>query len=302
MSSMPGGPGGWDATLPSGPPVCPRHTDRESYVRCQRCQRPVCPECQRQAPVGVQCVDCVREAARGMRQTRTAFGGQAVSTPLATYVIVGICLLVYLAQLARPKTTTDLMYVPILGWSEPWRVLTGAFLHSPAMYLHIVMNMLALWQIGPYLESLLGRLRFVVLYLGSAIGGSMMVTLLANPPRTVPVPLAELEQWRTGVVGASGAVFGLFAAILVLNRHLGRQTAGIGLVVLVNGVFGFLYPGISWQGHLGGFLVGAALAGAFAVTAPRERRRWQWYAVAGVLLVTVGVLVLTFLSVPSLYR
>lgn len=290
-------------------PVCPRHPDRVSYVRCQRCNRPVCPECQRPAAVGVQCVDCVREAAAAMPVTRTAFGGVAtISQGRVTYALIGICAVVYVAQLARPQLTNDLAFAPVVGWSEPWRVVTSAFAHSPQTFLHILFNMLCLWQIGPYLEALLGRLRFLLLYLICAVGGSAGVLLLATPP-TAAVPQAVASSlypaWFTAVVGASGAVFGLFGALLVLNRHLGRSTAGIGLVIVLNAAIGFIYQGIAWQAHLGGFVVGLACAAALTALSRKGRDQLRQYAVPvllGILLVVVAVMVVKYSGVPAIYR
>lgn len=299
-------------TLPEGVggasprPVCPRHPDRESWVSCQRCRRPVCPECQRPAPVGVQCVDCVRESARTVRPTRTAFGGRTIDgNPLATKAIIAICAAVYVLQFLRPVTTEDLAFVPVIGWHEPWRALTGAFLHSPSTVLHLGLNMLMLWQIGPYLESLLGRARFLALYLVSAVGGSAGVLLLAPAPRSILFTSAEAAQyaaWATPVVGASGAVFGLFGALLVLNRHLGRSSTPLYAVLAVNIVFGFIYPGIAWQAHLGGLVTGTAVAGVFAVLAHRDRRSWQWPAMALVFALVIAAMVIDYLGVPDIYR
>ena len=255
-------------------PVCPRHPDRESYVTCQRCRRPVCPECQRPAPVGVQCVDCVRDAARAARPTRTVFG---------------LCVAMYAVQLLRPATTAALDFSPLEGWAEPWRAVTAAFLHLPEMPLHLGVNMLVLWQIGPYLEGLLGRARFLALYLISAIGGSAGVLLLAPTPRTIvrtSAEAAEYAGWATPV----------------LNRSLGRSSGAMYAVVAINMAFGFFYPGISWQGHLGGLITGVAVAGVFALLAHGTRRRWQWPGAALVLIVIVGVMVVDYLSVPALYR
>ncbi len=294
-----------DPTAPTQVPVCPRHPDRESYVRCQRCGRPTCPECQRPAAVGIQCVDCVKEQARTVRSAQTVFGGRATNPGLATKVLIGVCVVIYLGQLARPGLTNQLAFRPVLGWSEPWRALTAAFLHSPSTPLHIAFNMLALWQIGPYLESLLGRVRFLLLYLVSAVGGSAGVVLLAGAPpegATAAVINESYLGWYTPVVGASGAVFGLFAALLVLNRHLGRSTAGIGLIIGINGVFGFVFPGIAWQAHLGGFLTGLACAGAIALLSAPARRRLAVPALLGVLALAVAVTALKYGTVADFYR
>ncbi len=287
-------------------PVCPRHPDRESWVSCQRCRRPVCPECQRPAPVGVQCVDCVRDAARTVRPARTVFGGRTSDgNPVVTKAIIGVCVVVYILQLLRPATTDDLAFVPVVGWHEPWRALTGAFLHSPSTVLHLGLNMLMLWQIGPYLESLLGRARFLALYLVSAVGGSAGVMLLAAAPRAILVTAAEAAKygaWATPVVGASGAVFGLFGALLVLNRHLGRSSTALYAVLGVNIVFGFVYPGISWQAHVGGLVTGVAVAGVIALLGHRERRTWQWPAIALVFALVLAAMVVDYLGVPDIYR
>lgn len=248
---------------PTPPPVCPRHPDRIAYVRCQRCGRPTCPECQRPAAVGVQCVDCVREGQRAQRPARTAFGGRLTGgRPVVTLTLIGLCVVSYVLQQVSDRWTIDLAFVPFLGETEPWRFLTSAFLHSPSSLFHILFNMVALWSVGPFLEASLGRWRFLALYLLSAIGGSVMFLLLATP---------YSASWFTVLVGASGAVFGLFGAVLVVLRRVGRSAGGIVGVLLINAVLGFVLPGVAWQAHLGGLVVGAALGAAFAY-APRERR------------------------------
>jgi len=256
--------------------------------------------------VGFQCVDCVREQARTTRQVTTVFGGRATDGgAVATKVLIGLCVLVYLVELVQPRIVDVLAFGPALGWHEPWRAVTAAFLHSRQMPLHIALNMLVLWQIGPYIEALVGRLRFVVTYLVCAVGGSVAVVLLASPPSaddTTSQALAQHAGWFTGVVGASGAVFGLFGALLLLNRRLGRSSTGIYVVVAVNALFGFIYPGISWQAHLGGFLTGLACAGTMAALAGPVRRRWHVPALVLVLVLLVAVTALRYLGVPDGYR
>ncbi len=270
-------------------PVCPRHPDRVSYVRCQRCGRPTCPECQQSAAVGIQCVDCVREGQKSMRMPRTQFGAKVTpgGRPVVTLTIIVIAVGVWLLQQVSPQVTRELAFVPVLGATEPWRFLSAAFLHGPIF--HILFNMFALWQIGQYLEPMLGRVRFAIIYMVSAAGGSVGYLLLASPP---PLPLTQAgidgSNWMTPVVGASGAVFGLFGALLVLNRHLGRSSGPMFGLLAINAVLGFVVPGIAWQAHLGGVLTGAALAAVVTVTAPQGRRRLQLPALA-VLLVLLGV-------------
>ena len=271
-------------------PVCPRHPDRVSYVRCQRCSRPVCPECQRPAAVGVQCIDCVRAQAKSMRSATTVFGGRVTDTPMVSYVIIAICVLVFVFQTASPRLTSEIWFVPVLGESEPWRFITSAFAHGGIT--HILFNMLALWMVGAqYLERLLGAARYAAVYLLSAVGGSVAYLLMSSPPTN---DFATRSMWLTPAVGASGAVFGLFGALLVLNRHLGRSSAGMYATIAINAVIGFVVPNVAWQAHLGGLLTGAALAGVISLTTPREHRRWQWPGVVAVLVVLVVLAVVKY--------
>jgi membrane associated rhomboid family serine protease len=278
-----------DAGAVAGTPVCPRHPDRESYVRCQRCERPVCPQCQRPAAVGIQCVDCVRQQGKSVRRPRTVFGGEAVdSPPMVTYGIIGICVGVYVLQLVLGNDFTDSYgYWPAGTLLRPWTMLTGAFLHSPSFYFHIVFNLYAVWMIGPYLESLLGHLRFAAIYLVCAFGGSVGVLLILPPSRD--------GAWNNVTVGASGAIFGLFAVLLLVNRRLGRDSAGIIGVIVINGAIGF-WPGlnIAWQAHLGGLVTGA-LAAAVLVYSPQERR--SVLHPLGLAAVAVLLLALTLVKV-----
>ncbi len=274
---------------PTPPPVCPRHPDRIAYVRCQRCGRPTCPECQRPAAVGIQCVDCVREGQRAQRPARTAFGGRvAGGRPVVTLTLIGLCVVSYVLQQVSDRWTIDLAFVPFLGETEPWRFLTSAFLHSPSSLFHILFNMVALWSVGPFLEASFGRWRFLALYLLSAIGGSVMFLLLATP---------YSASWFTVLVGASGAVFGLFGAVLVVLRRVGRSAGGIVGVLVINAVLGFVLPGVAWQAHLGGLIVGAALGAAFAY-APRDRRTLVAVgSCAAVAVLLVGAALVTYAGV-----
>ena len=287
----------------AGPSVCPRHPDREAYVRCQRCRRPACPECQRPAAVGIQCVDCVREAARTTPSARTVFGGRATDgTPVVTYTIIGICAVVYLAQRANPSVTQNFAFAPFLGWTEPWRFVTAAFLHSPQTIFHILLNMFALWSLGQYLEPMLGRARFAALYLISGIGGQVAVTLMAGSPTIAGLRAGLDDAWLSPVVGASGAIFGLFGALLVLNRHLGRSSAAMYATIAINAAFGFFYPGISWQAHLGGLVTGIICAGVIVAFRRQGVRHLVWAALGAVLVMLVAVTVAKYLTVPEAIR
>jgi len=268
-------------------PVCPRHPDRESYVRCQRCGRPVCPQCQRQAAVGVQCVDCATAGQAQVRPASTVFGGRARlgEPPVVTYVLIGLCVLVNLLQrVPGLDVTNQFAFAPALAGEEPWRFLTAAFLHAtggPFGLVHILFNMYALFLVGPYLEHLFGRLRFVVLYLLSALGGSVAFELLTSDV----TPLGFLSS----TVGASGAVFGLFGALLVAQRRRRAPLQSVVGVLGVNLLIGFFVPGIAWQAHVGGALVGAAAAAVLAYASRERRSLVQWSGLAAITLLVAAL-------------
>lgn len=210
--------------------------------------------------------------------------------PVVTYTLIAMCLVSYVLQLTVGQDwTRALVFAPFLGELEPWRFLTAAFLHSPSMILHIAFNMYALWILGQNLEPALGRWRFVSLYLLSALGGTVTVTLLATPSFT--------GAWVQGVVGASGAVFGLFGAIFVVLRRLGRSATPIVAILVINAVIGFLVPGISWESHLGGLVTGLLLGGAYAY-APRSRRVVVGVgATAGVALLLIALAAVRYATI-----
>ena len=271
-------------------PVCPRHPDRPSYVRCQRCGRPACPDCQRAAAVGFQCIDCVNETRRSTPEVRTVYGGAvATGKPLVTFGIIAACVVVYALQMLIPGdfvykqfAYNNVFAAPQYGAFEPWRMLTSAFLHSPDSLLHILLNMYTLWIFGQALEPILGRIRFLALYLVSAIGGSVGYLLLN--------PLLVPGQGLVGLVGASGAIFGLFGAMLLVQRRRGGDTRQLWVLIAINGVIGFLIPHIAWQAHLGGLITGGLCAAVLAYT-PRGRRQGpvQALGLAAVLALLIAV-------------
>ncbi|MFF4544325.1 rhomboid family intramembrane serine protease [Streptomyces sp. NPDC001406] len=278
--------------------TCYRHPKVESYVRCTRCDRYICPDCMREAAVGHQCVECVKEGARSVRQARTAFGGRISAVPLVTYVLIGLNVLAYLAELVRPSVvdrfdmlgTVPVGYLPEgVAHGEWYRLLTGAFLHLPPTQgtfgiLHIVMNMVSLWNLGRVVETLLGRARFTALYLLSALGGSVLVLLIAP---------------KTPTLGASGAIFGLGAAYYVMARRLDADMNAVNR--LMTGLLLWLVASAwvtSWQGHLGGLLAGGVVTLGYAY-APRDRRRAL--VQAGVCVALLALLVvLTITKVTEL--
>src|SRR5450755_4672554 len=212
------------------PPACFRHPGRETYVSCVRCGRPACPDCLRSAAVGQQCVECIREGNRGTRQPRTAFGGRITSTSVVTWTLVGINVLCYLAEWVYPNIVNDGVLVgrfgPAIGVADGqwYRLISNTFLHEPGLSgfgpAHIIFNMWALIVVGPSLERLLGRVRFIAVYLVSALAGSVLYFLVAAPG--IPA------------LGASGAIFGLFGAWFVVARRLRLDSRQVVVLIVLN--------------------------------------------------------------------
>jgi len=230
--------------------TCYRHPGRETGVSCSNCGNPICPDCMTATPVGMRCPDCA-----GKRQRVTTLRSVHVD-PIATYVLIGINVLMFLGSGAGggfltgsnsgvSKTFFDLaLWGPGVANGEWWRIITSGFLHSG--FLHIALNMYILYWLGQMIEPALGHLRFTALYFASLIAGSFGALLL-SPDRLT--------------VGASGAVFGLMGAAFVMQhaRGINPWQSGLGPVILFNLAFSFIVPNISIGGHLGG-LVGGTLA------------------------------------------
>jgi membrane associated rhomboid family serine protease len=255
------------------PEFCYRHPDRQSFIHCQRCGRTICPQCQTQAAVGVQCPECVREGRAEVRASQGGFLGQLIprgNAPVATYLLIGLCVVLYLGEwLSGGALTSAWSLRPDLIATQPWRLITSAFLHSTSFIPHLLFNMYALFIFGPALERFLGRGRYLALYLVGALGGSLGVVLLYQ---LAVATNGVSAKWLGGflapssALGASGAIFALMGALLVLRKAMGLQLRQILIVVVVNIAFGFIAPGIAWQAHLGGLGIGAAVAGVYMAT------------------------------------
>ncbi|THJ05510.1 rhomboid family intramembrane serine protease [Nocardioides sp.] len=263
------------------------------------------------ASVGFQCPECVAEGRRSVRQAKGPYGGKRSANPgLASKVLIGINALVWIAIMASGGFGSRLMDLLALrargvcqvgdglqaiterrcgaggywvsGVSDGayWQLLTSMFTHVQPW--HIGFNMLALWILGPQLEAVLGRVRYLVLYLLSGLAGSVAVYWLSA------------EYGAT--VGASGAIFGLLGGLLVVGLKVGGQVQGLMLWIGLNVVITFTVPNVSWQGHFGG-LAGGALIAAILVFAPKERRTvLQTAGLAALALVLVAATVVRTLT------
>jgi membrane associated rhomboid family serine protease len=269
-------------TLPRDPSanVCYRHPDRQSFVLCQRCGRTICGECQTPGAVGFICPEDMK--AQRQSAPRNRIGARiSNSSPIVTYAIIAVTAFVFLLQwIPGLGVTNALLYAgvysdPAYGAFQPWRMLTAVFVHSQGFIFHILLNMYTLWIFGRILETMLGHWRFLALYLVAGFAGSLGVLFLSAP--------------QTAVVGASGAIFGLLGAFLVIQRRMGADTRGLLVLLGINLVIGFI-PGvnIAWQAHLGG-LVGGALIGLILVnTRKRAQQPLQVILIGAVSVLLVG--------------
>lgn len=298
MSASPPGPG-----QPPAGPVCYRHPGRVAYVSCVRCGRTACPDCLRPASVGQQCLECIRAGNRGpdgrrARQPAGSFGGSVTRQARVTMALLALNVVLYLVLLAYPALANDwAMAGAFLGpdgrvagvaGGQLYRLITAAFLPGTGFtgLLDIAFNMWALFVIGPALERVLGSVRFLAIYLVSALGGSVLYFLIAPPNQPA--------------LGASGAIFGLFGAWFVIARRLGLDSRQVVLLIVLNLGISFAVPFIAWQAHVGGLVAGGLLTLAFAY-APRGYRTAVQVAatVALVALLAVGVVVRDYNLVGS---
>jgi membrane associated rhomboid family serine protease len=236
----------------TGTMVCYRHPNQETAVTCSSCGRPICPDCMVFAAVGIKCPECAGRAT-GAKKTAQRIGsaaGQGTGA-IVTKTLIGINVAVYVLQISQAGDArgtagalfeNGALYGPLVADGEWWRLVTAGFLHASPI--HILFNMLLLWWFGSPLEAMVGRARFLGIYFVSILAGSAGALLLA--PDQV-------------VVGASGAVFGILGAGLVLERNRIQVFGGSALLVVgFNLVLSFVLSYVSLGGHLGGLAGGAA--------------------------------------------
>jgi membrane associated rhomboid family serine protease len=249
----------------------------------------------RSASVGQQCVECIGQGARRERQASPALGGRPAAGAVVTWTLVAVNVAIFLLTWIRPGIVTDLEMLGYASYGyggalhgvaagEWYRLITSAFL-APATglgglgFVDILFNMWALVFVGPALEGLLGRLRFLAVYLLSAVGGAVMYYFLAPP--------------NAAAVGASGAIFGLFGAWFVVARKLRLGTRPIAILIAINLALSlFFHNVIAWQDHIGGLLTGALLTAAYVYAPGKHRAALQalaTLAVVAALVIAVAV-------------
>jgi len=278
---------------------CYRHPDRPTGLSCSECGRPICEDCMTVAPVGLRCPEHAGAARRpstrrsGRVDARPSLRAPALPTrrtnALVTKVLIGLNVAVYLVTVVQGAGINDpggslfnkwFLYGPYVARGDWWRLITSAFLHESIV--HIGFNMAALWFVGGPVEEYLGRLRYVLIYLVSGLAGSAG---------------ALYQSPHVPTVGASGAIFGILGALLVIEWHVTGRLMGTAMTwILLNLVISFAVPGISWGGHIGGLIAGILCTLAFA----RFGRGHAAYSPLGVVAISVLVLV-GVLSVAAAY-
>jgi membrane associated rhomboid family serine protease len=252
---------------------CYRHSHRETGVSCSNCGRPICPDCMTPTSVGMRCPECAKQTTK----VRTARAINANAEPRVTMAIIAVCVILFLGQGSFGVRESGgwiyqnlALFGPYVYDGDYWRLITSGFLHSGII--HIGFNMYLLWMLGQQLERTIGSLRFGTLYITALLCGSFG---------------ALVQTTESGVVGASGAVFGLMGVLAVEQHRRGFDpfSGGLGGLILINLAIGFL-PGlnIAFGGHIGG-LVGGVLAALAFTQADRLRQPWVGYAACAVLAV-----------------
>ncbi|WP_232661165.1 rhomboid family intramembrane serine protease [Pseudonocardia sp. TRM90224] len=264
--------------------VCARHPDRATGLSCTRCGRPACPECLREASVGFQCVDCVGRTARQGRRGTTVAGAEPGSRPVVVPTLIAINVAVFVWTVVQAGSIQDnwrsavfqeTALVPTLvAYGDWWRLVTSGFLHIGPI--HLLANMLALWMLGRDVELVLGRGRFLALYVISLLGGSAAVMLFSGALQPV--------------AGASGAVFGLMGGLVVVLRRMRLPLSQALVVIGVNVAISFVVPNISIAGHAGGLVTGAAVTAALVFAPPRNRGVVQVGALVGIVVVILALI------------
>ena len=238
------------------------------------------------ASVGFQCPECVAEGKASAPQVRTRLGAPVISRPYVTLTLIGINVVVFALQFLSVKNpangldeiSNDFGQWPVgvaLG-NEYYRLFTSMFLH--ASLLHIGFNMLVLWMLGPQLEQMLGHVRYTVLYLVAGLGGSVASFWFSEP--------------NIVGIGASGAIFGLMGAYVVVGRALRADVSQVLGLIAINVVIGFVAGGVDWRAHLGGLATGALVAAVFAFAPARSRVAVQVLGVLAIVAVLAALVVM----------
>ncbi len=265
---------------------CYRHPDRETGVSCQRCERFICVDCASPGAIGFLCPEDAKDRVKIQKAT---FQKSLLSAAPVTIILIALNVLVYAAQQLFPGLIYSLWYANVGSITEDGsllRVFTSSFAHSNTQITHILFNMYSLFVLGTLLEPMIGKLRFAVLYAFSVFGGGLGFLILST-------------QFGS-VVGASGAVFGLMGAYLVFLVVMKLNAGQMYIIIGINLFLGFL-PGIAWEAHVGGLIVGAAVGYVLVSTRNRVKQNLQTIALFGIGIVLVAIWLIANAPINSLY-
>jgi membrane associated rhomboid family serine protease len=246
-------------------------------VSCQRCDRHICVDCATPGAIGFLCPEDAKDTIKIQKAT---FQKSIVSAAPITFTIIAINLLVYVAQLLIPEVNYFIGYSnqPGSPYNSLPQILISSFAHSTTSYTHILFNMYSVFVLGTLLEPIIGKIRFVVLYALSIFGGGLGFLILST----------------TGfVIGASGAVFGLMGAYLVFLLVMKLNAGQMYIIIGLNLVLGFM-PGIAWEAHVGGLVVGAAVGYVLVSTRNRVKQTLQT-----VSLIAIGIALMVIWTVAN---
>ncbi len=226
-------------------PVCVNHSNQVTYVRCSRCENYICTDCMRSASIGYKCPSCASDSTQVIKGiNRNRFIPSQKNTQVTKFLSISL-LVVYVFQflLGDVLIANFALFAPSVTNGQWWLLITAGFLHGSII--HLLFNVYILWVLGSQLENIVGKAKFIIIYFGSLLGGSLASYLFS--------PIGSYS------IGASGAIFGLMGAMLVVGRKRNLDISQITTLVVINVVIGFVLSGIDWRAHLGGLAAGALI-------------------------------------------
>jgi membrane associated rhomboid family serine protease len=222
---------------------CNYHSEKETNVKCSRCENYICVDCMRSASIGYQCPACASDSTpviKGINRNR--FIPNQKNTPVTKFLSISLIAIFLLQELIGTLLVKSFaLFAPLVTSGEWWRLISAGFLHGSII--HLLFNVYILWVIGSQLESIVGNIKFIIIYFVSLLGGSVASYLFSS--------------FGAYSIGASGAIFGLMGAMLVVGRKRNLDISQITTLVAINVVIGFVLSGIDWRAHLGGLAAGA---------------------------------------------
>jgi membrane associated rhomboid family serine protease len=271
-------------------PVCYRHPNRLTRLSCANCGKPICVECSVDSAVGQKCPECAQPEGRyRVVEARRSWARPSTRSAPISFALIGVTVVIFIVGFASQALENQLFLSlaqvnALVAQGEWWRLVTAGFLHAGLM--HILFNMWALYAFGPRLEQRVGSPAFLALYLSSAAAGGAAAYFLGSPGDVL--------------VGASGAIFGLFG-VWLWNAYRTRGTpmgralfSQLAVLLAINMALPLFLPGISWQGHLGGLAAGIVIGAIWSN--PEIGRQPGRRTLAAALVGAAAILSVVFLG------